>query len=34
VRWDVRFGDEEACVSARYVTDTLKELPKFVGKTA
>jgi hypothetical protein len=29
----MRFGDEETCVGARYVPDTLEESPKFVGKT-
>jgi hypothetical protein len=31
--WGMRFGDEETCVSARYVSDTLEEVTKFVGKT-
>ncbi len=30
----MRFGDEEACDSARYVSDTLEELLKFISKAA
>jgi hypothetical protein len=33
VSWNVQFGDEKACVSAGVVSDTLEELPEFVGKT-
>jgi hypothetical protein len=33
VSWNLRFGDEQTCVSAGDVSDTLEELPKFVGKT-
>ncbi len=29
----MRFGDEETCVSAGYISDTLEESPEFVGKT-
>jgi hypothetical protein len=33
VFWNVRFGDEETCVSGGDISDTLEELPEFVGKT-
>ena len=33
VSWNMRFGDEKACVSVRDVSDTLEDLPKFVFKT-
>jgi hypothetical protein len=33
VSWNLRFADEEICVRAGYVSDTLEELAEFVGKT-
>jgi hypothetical protein len=33
VSWNVQLGDEKTCVSAVNISDTLEELPKFVGKT-
>jgi hypothetical protein len=29
----VRLGDEKTCVSARDISDALKKLPNFIGKT-
>ncbi len=33
VSWNVGFGDEKTCVSARDISDTLEEPPEFDGKT-
>ncbi len=33
VSWNMRLGNEKACVSAGDISDTLEELPDFIGKT-
>ena len=33
VSWNVQLGDEKTCVSAVNISDTLEELPNFVGGT-